>query len=155
MNKVIPAIEVSRCADCHFCVWMDYGHAFAHCMNPPSDYDFRELNGTGVPGISKEKDPLDFIPDWCMLQSGKVKDLACPIGFCYVIYSQSESEIQGEPMFWSNVVGWTSFIGASVFVTDTAELPIAGSVEWMRYADGACVVASHMQRSFIKAKEAR
>lgn len=51
----------------------------------------------------------------------------------YVIYSQFESESEGESMYWSNVDGWGDRESATIFSFEEKEifnLPISG--EWQR-----------------------
>jgi len=54
----------------------------------------------------------------------------------YYIYSKEESEREGEPMFWSNQFGWTTFESATDFKEEEAKLyrlPIGGA--WVSFRE--------------------
>jgi len=55
----------------------------------------------------------------------------------YRIFSQSESDRQGEPMYWSNTWGWTSFEYSDSFTQeekDKFHLPSIGvpDAKWVK-----------------------
>ena len=51
----------------------------------------------------------------------------------YVIYSESESELHEEALFWSNEYGWAGLEFAEVYTNPNGRLPLCG--DWMNLTE--------------------
>ena len=61
----------------------------------------------------------------------------------YAIYSEKESENQGEPMFWNNETGWGEYESTTLFTNedrDGINLPVAG--KWIKYTEAQKILQS-------------